>query len=230
MIEKSFSIFLSLFFALGGPACYSEPAVAHISAPDRNTLVQIAFGSCISDPSSPIWDSILATDPDVFILLGDTVYLEHEDLGRSKRIRARFHRLFSEPGFARLRKAIPTYAIWDDHDFGPNDGDSQFIHADVSRMVFRDFWSLPPTILDDKGGIYGKLHLPNVTVLLTDNRSYRRNPVSGKASQLFGPRQLAWIESELVQPRTPLVVIASGNQFLSDDTEPSEEGLWQYPA
>ncbi len=43
-------------------------------------LTRIAFGSCAkSDKPQPIWDAVLAARPDLFIFLGDNVYLDTRD-------------------------------------------------------------------------------------------------------------------------------------------------------
>ena len=36
---------------------------------------------------------------------------------------------------------VPTFAIWDDHDFGKNNGDRHFKHKGSTLSVFQKFWS-----------------------------------------------------------------------------------------
>ncbi|MDI9338720.1 MAG: hypothetical protein QM539_09890, partial [Alphaproteobacteria bacterium] len=52
-----------------------------------------------------------------------------------------------------LFKRMPQYAIWDDHDYGFNDGDKSYFLKKESRDVFKTFWA-NPTYGENNEGIY----------------------------------------------------------------------------
>ena len=44
-------------------------------------IESIAFGSCLKQTRpQPIWESVLASKPDVFVLLGDNIYGDTRDM------------------------------------------------------------------------------------------------------------------------------------------------------
>lgn len=103
---------------------------------------RIAFGSCAhQDKPQPVWDAILAARPDLFIFLGDNIYADTRDVDA---LRAQYAKLGAQPGFKKLREAVPILAIWDDHDFGENDSGCDYPLKDASRKAFLDFWGEPP--------------------------------------------------------------------------------------
>lgn len=126
--------------------------------------MRIAFTSCLSAqlfPNQPVWEEIGAHNPDVLVLLGDSIYLDVggpyntaaiQELDASvfgPHAHARFSELLNQPNFKALvqRPALSTYAIWDDHDFLWNDacGADEMHHprrrelAYQSRAMFAAF-------------------------------------------------------------------------------------------
>ena len=101
-------------------------------------LSRIAFGSCAKQSKDqPIWDAILAAKPDLFIFLGDNVYLDTRD---PEEMRAKYAQLAQKPGFQKLRETTPILAVWDDHDFGENDAGGEYPMKEEARKIFCDFW------------------------------------------------------------------------------------------
>jgi alkaline phosphatase D len=122
----------------------AAPAVSAATPPsdphpalDR-TLTRIAFGSCADqEKDQPIWDQVLAANPDVFVFLGDNIYGDTCDMNV---LRARYAKLAAKPGFKRLRDAVPIVAIWDDHDFGEDDSGVGYPMRKESQKVFLEFF------------------------------------------------------------------------------------------
>lgn len=197
-----------------------------IAQPIIEGQLRIAFGSCIKNPDTLIWNAIRQVSPDVMLFLGDNLYFTDSDLDSPAKMEKRYRELFGKSSFLKLLNNVPFAAIWDDHDFGPNDSDSSFEGSVVSRKLFQKHWSggLGARVFDNS--VASAFNMKGVRILLTDNRSFRINP--GKEnSQMFGDKQLAWIERELQKPKSPLIILASGNQILSDME--GNEGLYQYP-
>ena len=88
-----------------------------------------------------IFESMAADEPDMMLWLGDNIYLREVDFQSYSGFLHRYSHARQTPEMATLLKACPNYAIWDDHDFGPNDSDGSWIHADWSRKAFKTFWS-----------------------------------------------------------------------------------------
>ena len=71
---------------------------------------RIAFGSCArQDKPQPIWDAVLASEPDLFVFLGDNIYGDTRD---PTVLRAKYAQLAAQPGFKRLRERVPVLATW----------------------------------------------------------------------------------------------------------------------
>lgn len=168
-----------------GLAAGVAPAVADGTS-DR-TLTRIAFGSCAkSDKPQPIWDAVLAAQPDLFIFLGDNVYLDTRD---PEVMRRKYAELAAQPGFQKLKASVPILAIWDDHDYGENDAGADYPMKEESRRQFLDFFGVP----DD---------------------SPRRTRDGIYTSHVFGPagRRVQILLPDLRWNRTPLVPLELGDQ------------------
>ncbi len=124
------------------------PGLAAATAPDllpksaqaiaAKALTRIAFGSCAKQSKDqPIWEAVLAAKPDLFIFLGDNVYLDTRD---PNEMRAKYAQLAEKPGFKKLRETTPILAVWDDHDFGENDAGGDYPMKEEARKIFCDFW------------------------------------------------------------------------------------------
>ena len=102
---------------------------------------RIAFGSCVhQDKPQPIWDVVNAAKPDVFVFLGDNIYGDSEDAAV---LQSKYEKLGAVPGFQQLRQQTDVVAIWDDHDYGVNDGGLEYPSKEASRQVMLDFFSEP---------------------------------------------------------------------------------------
>lgn len=139
----------------GAPGLLAAPA-ADRPAEDRvepRILKRIAFGSCAhQDKEQPIWDAVLASRPDLFILLGDNIYADTRDPAV---MAAKYQALAEKPGFRRLRATVPLLAVWDDHDYGENDAGADYPMKEEARRQFLDFWGEPAdSVRRDRDGIY----------------------------------------------------------------------------
>ena len=101
---------------------------------DATPDFRFVIGSCayINDPpydrpgepyggEYEIFEQIAAQRPDFMIWLGDNVYLREPDWNSEAGILYRYTHTRSLPQLQKLLRICPHYAIWDDHDFGPND-------------------------------------------------------------------------------------------------------------
>jgi alkaline phosphatase D len=81
-------------------------------------LSRIAFGSCLnSDQPQPIWDAAVAAQPQIFLLLGDTIGANATNLTDQT---ASYAGLAAQPGYQQLLRTCPIWATWNDRDDGPD--------------------------------------------------------------------------------------------------------------
>ena len=70
-------------------------------------LRRIAFGSCASqDRPQPIWDAVAATRPELFLMLGDNIYADTQDMDV---MRAKYAQLAAMPGYQKLPSACRSW-------------------------------------------------------------------------------------------------------------------------
>ena len=144
--------------------------------------------------------------PDLIIFLGDFPYTH---AGRKQEVRDGNKALRSIVGFRQLTSSVPTYGIYDDHDFGPNDCDGTHEHADEALAVFKEYWPNPSYGLPGNKGIYCSFLVGDVEVFLLDGRySARKNQRT-----MLGKIQLDWLCNGLKNSKSRYKVLVSGTQF-----------------
>lgn len=196
----------------------------------RPPLSRIAFGSCANQTmAQPIWDAVLAYRPDLFIFAGDNVYGDFSapDAANLKRAYDEAGRI---AGYTRLRDTVSHLAVWDDHDYGLNDGGVEFAHKALSKNLFLDFWNAPATdIRRKRDGIYDSRVIGppgmRVQVILLDVRWFRsplkitdQRGAPGKerylpdpdpAKTMLGDEQWTWLAEELRKPAEVRLIVSS---------------------
>jgi alkaline phosphatase D len=203
---------------------------AAAQAKPGNTVSRIAFGSCChqNDPQ-PIWNTIAAAKPDLFLFIGDNIYADTENMSEMV---GKYRKLGAKPEFAEFRSKIPLLATWDDHDYGINDGGAEYPKKEQSKKIFLDFFAEP---LDSerrqRPGIYTSYYFgppgQRLQVILLDLRWFRSplhvslakfayTPSKDPKATLVGETQFKWLESELKKP-ADLRLIASSIQFASPE-------------
>lgn len=191
---------------MGAPAIRSAQAGHHVAKPPKTAegaVTRIALGSCSKESKEqPIWDSIIAAHPDLFLFLGDTVYGDTRDMNV---LREKYARFGAMPGVMKLRQSIPHLATWDDHDYGENDAGAEYPMKEESRRIFCDFWREPAdSPRRTRDGIYtSQLFGPpgrRVQVIMLDLR-FNRTPIL--KLDLGGKDYRVW-EKELAQAGRPV--------------------------
>ena len=203
---------------------------------------KMALGSCAyaneeryDRPGKPygdgmeIFNSIADQDPDLMLWLGDNIYLREPDWGSWSGILHRYTHTRSLPALQRLLRSTKHVAIWDDHDFGPNDADASFVNAPLTRTAFDLFWANPSSGAPGATGITTMLQYHDIDMFLLDDRS-ARVPVGMKSLSptILGPAQIDWLIQALKYSRAPFKMVAVGSQFLS--TENAWENFATIPA
>jgi alkaline phosphatase D len=196
-------------------------------APD----LSIAIGSCFfladADPAFPgedygggfgIFRAIAEKHADMMLWLGDNVYLQQPDFFDPQSMAQRYRRQREFEPLQSLLTATTHVAIWDDHDFGPNDSDTSYVFKGETLKLFARYWANPAFGLPDVPGAFGAARYGDLLFFLLDDRYYRypdRWP-DGPDKTMFGARQLQWLKQALVSaPRNAIKIVAGGNQIWS---------------
>jgi alkaline phosphatase D len=117
----------------------------------------------------------------------------------------------------KLLRACPHYAIWDDHDFGPNDSNGSWIHKDRSQKAFELFWANNSYGFGGDVCTAGAFTFGDVDVFLLDNRTFRTHPDRKDVTpQILGNDQISWLIESLQTSKAPFKLVAVGGQFISD--------------
>ncbi len=205
----TFTPLLGLFLG-----CTSHPVISKIESKSEHIL-RIAFGSCNKvELEQPLWKPILDTKPDLWIWLGDNIYANTEDMDL---MAAMYEDQNNKIDYKNLRESVPMIGIWDDHDFGENDGGKDFPKKKGSQNLLLNFLMEPASSPRRKqDGIYTThwIHFENhaVKIILLDTRYNRESP--GPESDILGEAQWQWLAKELKPDSAEVTIIASSTQVI----------------
>lgn len=189
----------------------------------------LALGSCtyINEPAYDrpgrsyggnygIFDAIADQKPDLMLWLGDNVYLREPDWGSWSGFLYRYTHTRSTPEMQRLLRTTSHAAIWDDHDFGPNDGDGSFVGSAMAREAFDIFWPNPTNGVPGVEGITSMFSYYDADFFLMDNRTFRV-PADVKTSEpaMLGTAQVDWLIRALKYSDAAFKFVAVGSQVLN---------------
>lgn len=147
---------------------------------------------------SDLVDQLLATEPDLFVSLGDFPYTDNGPVATTvAEYRKRHQELRTAPASRRLLEGVGIRAIYDDHEFH-NDWNPVFVRAEPERYAAAmAVWDEMFPIRDPVGDIryrswrWGK----HVECFLLDCRRFRSENAApdDAAKQMLGAVQRAWL-------------------------------------
>ena len=183
--------------------------------------IKIGLGSCLDqDYPQPIWQSIKKEDLNYFIFLGDNVYGDTR-YGSLRKMKS---------AYDKQKKVLPDFlndisilSIWDDHDFGINDGGADYRFKRRAQELYLDFWEI--TKDDDRSNREGIYFSKNeiffdkkFKFIFLDTRFFR-SKLKGKKSNyieniepdatILGNAQWTWLENELKSDFDFLLIFSS---------------------
>jgi alkaline phosphatase D len=126
-------------------------------------------------------------------------------------------------GWRELAPRVPIYAIWDDHDFGPNNSDGTEANKADSLVAFKEFWANPGFGEADNPGCYFTFTRGDVQFFMLDCRYYRspnKAPV-GPEKTMLGARQLEWLKRELLASKARIKILATGSEWQTHSSDDS---------
>lgn len=193
-----------------------------VGADELNTL---AFGSCNHGHlPQPMWSIIESHDPDLFLFTGDVVYADTID---ADKMQQKYQQQIDRSEYQQFVSKIPVIGIWDDHDYGINNGGKNNPLKVEAQKMFLDFLGEPQgTERRKQEGIYTSYSYGQgnrtVKLFLLDTRYHRDRTGKGRADML-GEQQWQWLEKEIEQSTATVNIIASGVSVMSPQFPFAEE-------
>lgn len=193
---------------------------------------KFAFSSCARSGSDhPVFDDIRQI-PNLrfFLHLGD---LHYSDINTNDAAlyEAAYDAVLASPRQRRLYQSVPTFYMWDDHDYGPNNSDGTAPGRTAAVTTFRRRVPHPPTV--ETGAtdapyysfVYGRCRF-----IVTDLRSMRspNSNTDNSSKTMMGTAQKAWFKDELLAAKAagefvfwvrtvPWLVTATGDYSFSTE-------------
>ncbi len=226
---------------------FDTKVFASDDSPAKRPLQRIAFGSCARQmQDAPLLNTVVATNPDLFLMIGDVVYPDINDEATAlldpwpnensvERMRQVYGQMAAKTEWQNLRKSVPIMAVWDDHDYGINDGASDFPLKAESQQLFLDFFDEPAeSWRRETPGIYDAQVIgpagQRVQIILLDTRYFRTPPLSDNRSEeekkalniagryapnedpsatVLGESQWRWLDQQLRIPAELRLLVSS---------------------
>lgn len=217
----------SYFYCLtldGRPAQLPPYPVLTTAPPDGEPgRVRVAVASCVGYQgytATAGYADMARTNLDLLLMIGDNHYANTNDVVVQRRYYAAQR---ATAGWRGLAPGLPVYAIWDDHDYGPDNSNGRMPGKEQSLQAFREAWANPAYGEPDNPGVYFKLRRRNIDFFLLDGR-YHRDPNRATNLQhktMLGARQLAWLKRELKASDAPIKVLVSGGEWQTHGTDDS---------
>ena len=188
--------------------------------------IKFGLGSCLDQNyPQPIWTSIEKEKLNYFVFLGDNVY---GDLPSGSLIKMKYAYKKQRSILPEFLDQMEVYPIWDDHDFGINDGGGDYKLKKNAKKMFLDFWEIPKNdIRRKREGIYFSdekiFYDKKFKLIFLDTRYFRSKLIKendtyikNEDGTILGKEQWNWFSEELKDDFDFLIVFSS-IQILAED-------------
>ncbi len=188
----------------------------------------IGFGSCITEKrEQPIWEAIKDENVDEFFFMGDNVYGDSDD-GLLEKMEASYEK--QKQMFPKWVFNKKLNAIWDDHDYGKNDGGAEYPLKEKAQELFLKFWNVDSKDpRHNRKGIYfneeKEILGHKVNLIALDTRYHRSplgqedkpySPVEDRTKTMLGEEQWQWL-NDVIERESDLIIIVSSIQVMATD-------------
>jgi len=192
----------------------------------------LAFGSC-NNQSLPntLWPEIARNNPDVWVWGGDIVYSDTDDMTVMKHS---YDTQKNELNYTKFRNNTDILGTWDDHDYGLNDGGTEYSKKEEVQQILLDFLSVDEQDpRRNRSGVYHtknyKIGTSSIQIIVLDTRYFRTAlskdpsgkkryiPTIDKTGSMLGEAQWTWLETTLNNSTASFNIIVSSIQFLSSE-------------
>ncbi|BDI60572.1 alkaline phosphatase D family protein [Qipengyuania nanhaisediminis] len=213
-------------------------APPNVSLAPETVLTRIAFGSCNHQlRSQDHWATIAASDPDLFLFIGDNNYGDQNWAGDAMltTLREAYGVQSATPELAAFRARVPMMVTWDDHDYGFNDGGASFAFRTFAETIYETFWDASDEVRSRPGVYEARMFGPEgqrTQIIMLDTRFFRSDldrmdytpqrpplgpyvPSDDESKTMLGEEQWRWLEAELAKP-ADLRILVSSIQVITD--------------
>lgn len=198
----------------------TQATVQFTTAPHRGDATDFSFqiGSCAApftgwffpfNRANRIFDKMTDHPADFMVWMGDNVYYMLNEWNSTREMVHKNLEYRTHPKISRFLNSRPQWATWDDHDFGPNDAESNFHNKDEALRLFQQFWRNDQWGLPHAPGVFGQFSYGDADFFLLDSRYYRAD-----SSAMLGQAQMEWLKIGLLQSQATFKFIVSGTQLL----------------
>ena len=209
-----FPQFLSL--ALFSSICFSE------------VEFKMGLGSCNDQRlPTPAWKALEQENLNTFFFLGDNVYGDVPS-GELQNLKNSYEAF--DNAMPKWLKQTEKLYIWDDHDYGLNDGGGSYKNKIEAQKLFNDFWKIPSDDLrQSREGVYFSTEKiigdKSVLIIGLDTRYFRSdlNKANGSYivnespdATILGNEQWKWLKEELKKPHD-ILILATSIQLLASE-------------
>lgn len=192
----------------------------------------IAFGSCNNQElPNLMWPAIEKNKPNVWIWGGDVIYTDTNDMAYMAQ---NYQKQKNNEAYANFSKKVDVLATWDDHDYGLNDGGTEYKKKAEAQQLFLDFLDVPKN--DERrlqeGVYFAKNYSVSnkiIKIILLDTRYFRTSLTPDNETEkrykpnlygegtMLGKTQWEWLKNELQNSKATYNIMVSSIQFLSGE-------------
>jgi len=197
-----------------------------LTATKSSEIYVIGFGSCLTEKrDQPIWSAIKKENLNEFFFMGDNVYGDNKETGLLEDMKIAYE--LQKTKLPKWLEDLKVNAIWDDHDYGKNDGGSEYPLKSESQNLFLEFWKVAKDDPRwDREGIYfsevREIFNLNVNLIGLDTRYHRSllgqkdkpySPIKDTSKTMLGEDQWNWL-IDLLDQESDLNIIVSSIQVI----------------
>jgi alkaline phosphatase D len=227
---NNFKILLLFLFAFSSCKIDKKTTPEVLNTTKPATDFVIAFGSCNNQNlPNTFWGEIKKNNPTVWIWGGDIIYSDTEDMAY---LEQNYLKQKNNVDYMNFIKNLDVLATWDDHDYGVNDGGTEYPKKAEAQQLFLDFFDVPKH--DERRtqeGVYFakdyKIGAKSIKIILLDTRYFRTaltddtetkkryKPSLNADATILGEKQWNWLHEQLENSQASYTIIMSSIQFLS---------------
>lgn len=181
--------------------------------------------------SAPSFQTILSANPAFLLQIGDW---DHRDPTTLYEMRKMHREVRGKDTYAgsdfdlHIAKAIPLFHVWDDHDYGMNDGDYTFFAKPQALKAYLEYYPTADNMPNPEAGIWQQFTYAHSEIYMLDVRSNRdpNDIVDDKDKSMLNGEsikndQKAWLLNSLRNSSAKWKFITSGVPF-NPTSKPSD--------
>lgn len=160
----------------------------------------------------------------MWLWLGDVIYADKATLELIRRpsplpaMKSMYRQQYNHPAYSLVRQHSRVLGIYDDHDYGENDGNAEYVDKEAARHLFLDFIDEPvQSERRQRDGVYADYTWgpagQRTKLILLDGR-YNQLP---DADDMLGEKQWKWLEQSINSDEVDLYIMGVGVQLVSTD-------------